>query len=162
MIALFGRYASRVVQKAHARVTAENARYVREAIERDAEIERLTQERDQARKQAADCQAQGVSLARSTRGLIASNTDKYLGRIGALEADLDRANSYVSELEEALREADLHSETVIAAKDELIARMDAELTEVSGRLADALERLALVDREEDMRDEARAKRSSDL
>jgi hypothetical protein len=51
------RYASKVVQKAHARVTAENARYVREAIERDAEVERLTQERNTLREQLADANA---------------------------------------------------------------------------------------------------------
>lgn len=50
----------------------------------------------------------------------------------------------------------------LAEKDELIARMDAELTEVSGRLADAEERNALIDREEDMRDEIAAKRRGDV
>jgi hypothetical protein len=53
-------------------------------------------------------------------------------------------------------------EQQLAAKDELIARMDAELTELSGRLSDAEQRLGLIDREEDLRDEVRAKRSSDL
>lgn len=42
----------------------------------------------------------------------------------------------------------------LAERDELIA-------DLSGRLADALERNALIDREEDMRDEVRAKRLSD-
>jgi seryl-tRNA synthetase len=41
------RFASPAFQRAHARVTAENARYIREALERDAENERLTQENKQ-------------------------------------------------------------------------------------------------------------------
>lgn len=126
----YTRWASKATQKAHARVTAENARYVREAIEKDAEVDRLTQERDQARKQADDCQKQGVTLARTLRQQLASIKDTHVRQL--------------------------------AQRDELIARMDAELVEVSGQLAAAEERLALVDREEDMRDEIRAKRASDL
>lgn len=147
----YTRWASKATQKAHARVTKENARYVREAIEKDAENERLAQERDaarleaaerlarihelererdQARTQADDCQKQGVTLARTLRQQLASIKDVHVRQL--------------------------------AQRDELIARMDAELTEVSGQLQDAQERLALVDREEDMRDEIRAKRASDL
>ncbi len=48
MIRWLSRFASRAVQKAHARVTAENARYVAEAIER------LTQERNRAHAAATE------------------------------------------------------------------------------------------------------------
>ena len=47
------KHASRTVQKAHARVTAENAHYVAEAIRQDATIARLTQERDELRERLA-------------------------------------------------------------------------------------------------------------
>lgn len=49
----------------------------------------------------------------------------------------------------------------LAERDELIARMDAELTEVSGRLQDALERLGGYEYAEAIADETRAKRYYD-
>ncbi len=129
IVDFFRRYASRVVQEAHARVTKENAHYLQEAIRRDADVERLTQERDQALKQAADCQKQGVTLARTLRQQVASMKDVHVKQL--------------------------------ARRDELIARMDAELVEVSGRLATAEERLAGFEHAEAIADEDRAKRYHD-
>ena len=60
----FTKYASRTVQKAHARVTAENAHYVAEAIRQDATIERLIHERDQALARIADLALDNNRLAR--------------------------------------------------------------------------------------------------
>lgn len=84
-----------------------------------------------------------VDIGMSVRDSALSERDAAKALLAARDADLARANSYASELEEALRQR------------------DADHAEVSGRLQDALDRLALVDREEDMRVEVRAKRASD-
>jgi hypothetical protein len=52
-VSFLSRYASSVVQKAHARVSAENADLVRLLIIRDGDVDRLTQERDELREQNA-------------------------------------------------------------------------------------------------------------
>jgi 3-oxoacyl-(acyl-carrier-protein) synthase len=139
IVDFFRRYASRVVQEAHARVTKENAHYLQEAIRRDADVDRLTQERDRARQRVAvveslldDCDNWLCGAAKDLRA--------------RLKATADACNT---------------AQNVLAERDELIARMDAELVEVSGRLATAEERLAGFEHAEAIADEDRAKRYYD-
>lgn len=135
MIQFLRRFASRTVQRAHARVTAENERYVREAIARDAENERLTQELQRAKARIEDLTVVVDELRRK--------------QMRSMEVTAER-----------IEELDLLRVQVKALTDQLV-ELDEMHAEVSARLEQAQEELAGYRTAESIADETRAKRYYD-
>lgn len=98
-----------------------------------------------------------LDLRRKLAGMTAVAT-----QLRADKAKLSDANDTLRALVERYREIGVERLAAVDRLEAALRERDAELLDTQGQLADARERLAFIDREEDMRDEVRAKRASDL
>lgn len=104
MIQFLRRFASRAVQRAHARVSRDNERYVREAIARDAENERLTQENKQLAEERDRYKAAVEELRRKQVRWTEIGTDQA-HELAELRLQLKALTGQLTELDELHAEA---------------------------------------------------------
>jgi hypothetical protein len=95
------RFATPAVQRAHKRVSDTNARLVRLLITRNAEVERLIQERNQANAALAELQLKQQRAKETYERIRAAEKDITAQRIAELDDLREQVEALRTQLEEA-------------------------------------------------------------